>query len=562
MIVDRVHLGGGPRHFDDHVSWLGHESLQQPIRQSVIIVNEPRTNQAYATHIAIAVALALVFDLGACTTDMDQALSSEEITALTAPALQRYLAEGLLTAERVSEAFLSRIETLDKTGPAVNAIIEVNPEALDIARDLDRAFAEHGPTGPLHGMPVVLKANIDTADLLATSAGSLALAEHRAAADAPLVARLRAAGAVILAKTNLSEWANFRSADSISGWSSLGGQTHNPYVLDRNPCGSSSGSAVAIAARLAPLAVGTETDGSIICPAALNGVVGIKPTLGLVSQQGIIPIAASQDTAGPMARTVAGAASLLGVLMDEAVDYTTDASDLTGRRLGVIRDYYGAGKRARVESEQQRWLEMLSNAGAELIDPIEVGTDEALGAAEFEVLLYEFKAGLNEYLKSSNALHTSLAELIAYNDAHAETVMPHFGQDVFIDAQAKGGLDDPPYQAALAASGALMRSRLEELFATHRLDALIAPANAPAWKTDRVHGDRFLLGSAMIAAISGYPSITVPGGLILELPVAISFIGKPGEEQQLIDIATVFEQTRGEFPEPTFIRTLEPREKQ
>jgi amidase len=493
---------------------------------------------------------------------MDQALSSDEITALTAPALQRHLAEGALTAERVNDVFLARIAALDQAGPAVNAIIEVNPDALDIARSLDRAFAKHGPTGPLHGMPVVLKANIDTADSLATSAGSLAMAEHRAAADAPLVARLRAAGAVILAKTNLSEWANFRSSNSISGWSSLGGQTHNPYVLDRNPCGSSSGSAVAIAARLAPLAVGTETDGSIVCPAALNGVVGIKPTLGLVSQQGIIPISSSQDTAGPMARTVEGAASLLGVLMDEAVEYTTDATDLTGVRLGVVRDYYGAGKRPRVETAYQRWLEMLSNAGAELIDPIEVGTDEATGAAEFEVLLYEFKAGLNAYLKSSGAGQTSLADLIAYNETHAETVMPHFGQDVFIAAEKKGSLDDPPYQAALAASGASVRRRLEDLFATQRLDALIAPANAPAWKIDRVHGDRFLLGSAMIAAISGYPSIAVPAGLILELPVAISFIGKPGEEQQLIDIATVFERARGDFPAPTFIPTLEPRSNQ
>ena len=490
---------------------------------------------------------------------MDQGLSSEEIAALSASALQQRLAEGALTAERVSEAFLSRIDLLDNAGPAVNAIIEVNPDALEIARGLDRAFAEHGPTGPLHGMPVVLKANIDTADQLVTSAGSLALAEHRADVDAPLVARLRTAGAVILAKTNLSEWANFRSSHAVSGWSSLGGQTHNPYVLDRNPCGSSSGSAVAVAAGLTPLAVGTETDGSIVCPAALNGVVGIKPTLGLVSQQGIIPIAASQDTAGPMARTVEGAAALLTVLLDEAVDYRTNATDLTGLRLGVIRDFYGAGKRPRLETEYSRWLSMLQDSGAELIDPIDVGTDEAIGAAEFEVMLFEFKAGLNDYLKSAGGPQVSLADLIAFNDVHAETVMPHFGQDVFVAAEAKGDLDDPAYAAALAASGALVRTRLDALFATHRLDALIAPSNAPAWKTDRVHGDRFMLGSSMLAAVSGYPSITVPAGLIMELPVAISFIGKPGEEQQLIDIATVFERQRGEFPAPTFIPTLEPR---
>jgi amidase len=493
---------------------------------------------------------------------MDQGPSSEEIAALSTPALRQRLAEGTLTAERVSAAFLSRIDSLDKVGPAVNAIIEINPDALEIARRLDRAFADHGPTGPLHGVPVVLKANIDTADQLATSAGSLALAEHRAATDAPLVARLRAAGAVILAKTNLSEWANFRANKSVSGWSSLGGQTHNPYVLDRNPCGSSSGSAVAVAAGLVPLAVGTETDGSIVCPAALNGVVGIKPSIGLVSQQGIIPIAASQDTAGPLARSVAGAAMLLGVLLDEAVDYHTDATDLNGVRLGVVRDYFGAGKHPRVEAEYARWLEMLRNSGADLIDPTEVATDKAIGTAEFEVLLYEFKAGLNDYLGSSGAPRTSLAELIAYNETHADTVMPHFGQDLFIAAQAKGGLDDSAYRAALEASGARLRTRLEELFANHQLDALIVPTNSPAWKIDWVHGDRTGLSSSTIAAVSGYPSITVPGGLILELPVAISFIGKPREEQRLIDIATVFERARGEFPAPTFIPTLEPREHQ
>jgi amidase len=250
------------------------------------------------------------------------------------------------------------------------------------------------------------------------------------------------------------------------------------------------------------------------------------------------------------------------VLPDEIVDYHTDATDLTGVRLGVVRDYFGAGKHPGVEAEYARWLEMLRNAGADLIDPIEVGTDKAIGTAEFEVLLYEFKAGLNDYLASSGAPHTSLAELIAFNESHANTVMPHFGQDLFVAAQAKGGLDDSAYRTALAASGALVRSRLDELFASHQLDALIAPANSPAWKTDWVHGDRSGLGSSTIAAVSGYPSITVPGGLILELPVAISFIGKPCEEQRLIDIATVFEAARGDFPAPTFIPTLEPREHQ
>lgn len=515
----------------------------------------PKVSLRDALEFAAIVSLVLT----ACSMDTNHEPTDDDIAGLTAPALQQRLANGDLTAERVTRAFLARIDTLDKTGPALNAIIEVNPDALRVARDLDRTFTERGATGALHGIPVVLKANINTADQLATTAGSLALAEHRAPEDAPLAADLRAAGAVILAKTNMSEWANFRSSEAVSGWSSLGGQTHNPYVLDRNPCGSSSGSAVAVAAGLAPLAIGTETNGSIVCPAALSGVVGIKPTHGLISQQGIIPIAASQDTAGPMARTVAGAALLLAVLTGEPVKQSNNVTDLDGLRLGVIRDFFGASKRPRVEAEYSRWLTMLHDAGAELIDPINIELDEGISAAEMEVMLYEFKAGLNEYLESAGAGHSSLESLIAFNEAHADVVMPLFGQELFVQAQAKGGLDETGYREALAASRDRVRSRLEDLFTTHRLDALIAPANAPAWKTDWVHADRFLLGSSTLAAVSGYPSITVPAALVSELPVAISFIGKARDEQRLIDIATVFERRRGQFPAPTFIPSLEQR---
>ena len=518
-------------------------------------MSEPGRSRAYIGRIAAIIP----FVLTACSMDSNHALTDDDIAALTVPALQQRLANGDLTAERVTRAFLARIDALNESGPAVNAIIEVNPDALRIARDLDRSFAERGPTGSLHGIPVVLKANIDTGDQMATSAGSLALAEHRAAEDAPLVADLRAAGAVILAKTNMSEWANFRSSEAVSGWSSLGGQTHNPYVLDRNPGGSSSGSAVAVAAGLAPLAIGTETDGSIVCPSALNGVVGIKPSHGLISQRGIIPIAASQDTAGPMARSVAGAALLLEALTGESAKQSNRVSDLDGLRLGVIRDFFGARKRPRVEAEYSRWLSMLRDAGAELIDPVNISLDEGIFAAELEVMLYEFKAGLNDYLESASVTQSSLESLIAFNETHADLVMPLFGQELFLQAQAKGGLDEAGYREALAVSGDRVRDRLEDLFTIHRLAALIAPANAPAWKTDWVHADRYLLGSSTVAAVSGYPSITVPAALISELPVAISFIGQPRQEQRLIDIATVFERSRGQFPAPIFIPSLEQR---
>jgi amidase len=410
----------------------------------------------------------------------------------------------------------------------------------------------------LHGIPVVLKASIDTADAMATTAGSRALAEHHATADAELVTRLRAAGAVIVAKANLSEWANFRSIRSTSGWSSLGGQTRNPYALDRNPCGSSSGSAVAVAAGLAPLAVGTETDGSIVCPAGANGIVGIKPTLGLVSQHGIIPIAASQDTAGPMARTVAGAALLLAAMQTVATApdaYATERTDLRGIRLGVVRDHAGAGANPDVEAAVTRALALLADAGAELVDPIEVAVPRDENDPELKVLLYEFRVGVDAYLAGLETGPGSLEALIEYNRTHAAEVMPHFGQELF--ERALGATDEAAYRTARETSNAGMRARLDSLLATNALDALVAPTNSPAWKTDWINGDSFSLSSSSFAAVSGYPSITVPAELVHGLPVGVAFIGRPQSEALLIEIAAVFERSRAPLPRPEFFPTLE-----
>jgi amidase len=497
-----------------------------------------------------------------------------DLVAATAVTLKDQLATGEVTALQVTQAYMERIAAVDDSGPRLNAVIELNPDAEKIARDLDAHFAEHGPKGPLHGLPVLLKANIDTGDSMATSAGSLALADHVAEEDAYLVARLREAGAVILGKANLSEWANFRSTSSTSGWSSVGGQTRNPYVLDRNPCGSSSGSAVAVAASLTALAVGTETDGSVVCPAGITGVVGIKPTVGAVSRHGIVPIAHSQDTAGPMAKSVMGAALLLEAMAghdprDPAPRrFPADApsllpevgqTDLAGRRIGVLRTYWGAGDYPRTEAIYERSVEILRELGATIVDPIELPEDERIGEAEYQVLLYEFKADLNAYLEGHDvaADRDSLADLIAFNERNRDTVMPIFGQEIFHAAEVMGDLNDPGYLEALTASADRMREALEAVFAGQRLDALLAPTNGPAWKTDWVNGDDFSVGSSEIAAISGNPSVTVPAGSVSGLPIGVSFIGPALSEPSLIRIAYAFEQATRARTEPTFIETLE-----
>jgi amidase len=503
------------------------------------------------------------------------AATDEEIVALDAVELEARLAVGALSAERVTGAFLARIAALNDAGPKLRAIIEVNPDALSIARELDGRRARGEPVGPLHGLPVVIKANIDTADRMATSAGSLALATHHAAADAPVVARLRDAGAVILGKTNLSEWANFRSTHSTSGWSSLGGQTRNPYVLDRSPCGSSSGAAVAVAARLAPLAIGTETDGSIVCPAAANGVVGIKPTLGLVSARGIVPIAQSQDTAGPLARNVRDAVLLLDAIEEPdarggARSWTSStpradgrsnlvgvvaAGPLAGIRVGVVRDYAGAGEDPETDEAFSSTLTVLRTLGAELIDPIDVGVDKALDAAELTVLLHEFRVQIDDYLRDVRDGPHSLDDLVEFDATHATDVMPIFGQELFSAAQRTTGLDAEPYRAAVA-SIAAFRARLAETFAARRLDALVAPVSGPAWRIDPVAGDKLGVASATIAAVSGYPSVAVPAELLGELPVGVAFIATPWREPALAEIAAAFEATRGPFAPPRFLSTI------
>jgi len=463
---------------------------------------------------------------------------------------------GELQSEDLVRWYLDRIEAIDDAGVTLNAVIEVNPDAIAEARSLDQEWRQSGPRGPLHGIPVILKANIDTADAMATSAGSLALAEHLAAQDAFIVRRLRDAGAVILGKANLSEWANFRSTRSSSGWSSVGGQTRNPYDTARNPCGSSSGSAVAVAANLTAVAVGTETDGSVMCPAGTNGVVGIKPTVGLLSRSGIIPIAHTQDTAGPMARTVRDAAILLSAMTgtdpadpasaaapDPVTDYAAAlaADGLQGRRIGVIRSYAGAGSHPDVDAIFEASIDVLRQQGATIVDPVNPDMS-GVGAAESEVLYYEFRADLNRYLADSGAALHSLAEIIRFNETHAATVMPFFGQERMLTAVEKGPLTEQAYLDALDASAGQARKRIDAALEENDLDALIAPTNGPAWLTDHVNGDTFRIGSSSYAAVSSYPNITVPAGFVAGLPIGLSFMGAAFSEQSLIGMAYAFEQ--------------------
>jgi len=488
-----------------------------------------------------------------CATDSAQ----RDYAEYDIDALQTLMERGELTSHELTRYYLNRIEAIDRNGPALNSIIELNPQALEIAASLDAERRTTGSRGPMHGIPVVLKANIDTADAMETTAGSLAMKGHRPPADAFVVARLRAAGAVILAKANLSEWANFRSTESSSGWSSIGGQTNNPYGTLRNPCGSSSGSAVAVAASLTSVAVGTETNGSVVCPSSVNGIVGIKPTLGLVSRSGIIPIAHSQDTAGPMARTVKDAAILLQAMVgadpadpladifpksvpDFAGSLSKDA--LSGKRIGVYRGHSGAGKDARVEAIVANTMATLKSLGAEIVDPVEIDT-EGMSRASREVLYYEFKADLNKYLEDSGAAMKSMDDIIEYNEDNAATVMPFFGQERMLAAQAKGPLSDPEYLEALATSKRIAQTGINATLAEHKLDALIAPTRGPAWMTDDVSGDRSSgISSSSLAAVAGYASITLPAGDILGLPIGISFIGAEFSDAQLIQFAYALEQ--------------------
>jgi amidase len=517
-----------------------------------------------------AMALA-AFPLSSLAAQDDDALAWQSIAQL-----QQRMDAGKLSSKTLVQSDVARIRRIDQSGPNLRAVLQLNPDASKIATALDAKRT--AARGPLYGIPVLLKDNIDTGDRTLTTAGSLALMGAPAPADAAVVMRLRKAGAVILGKTNLSEWADFRSSHASSGWTGRGGQTRNPYALDRNPCGSSSGSAVAVAAGLVPVAVGTETDGSIICPASMTGIVGIKPTLGLISRDGIIPITHNQDTAGPMARTVADAAILLTAMAGSdphdpatadadrhATDYTRflDPNGLRGKRIGVVRQL--AGNEPNADRVLDEAIAAMKAQGAIIVDPVTLPHLADLGDPEMTVMLYDFKHDLNAYLATRPQLQVkTLADLIAFNEREADREMPWFGQDLFEQAQAKGPLTDKAYTDALAKAKQLSGPEgIDAALTANHLDALLAPSWGPAYMTDLVLGDHVVSGNPTIggasqpAAVAGYPSITVPAGWAHGLPVGIVFFGTKWSEPTLISIAYGFEQHTHAWQPPTFLATVD-----
>jgi amidase len=497
-----------------------------------------------------------------------------ELEEATIVDLQAKMESGEQTARSLTEAYLARIETIDREGPVLRALLEPNPDALEIADQLDRERRGGQVRGPLHGIPILLKDNIETADRMETTAGSLALLGARPPQDAFVAARLRDAGAVILGKANLSEWANFRSTASSSGWSARGGQAKNPYALDRSPCGSSSGSGTAVAANLCMVAVGTETDGSIVCPSSANSLVGIKPTLGLVSRAGIVPLSHSQDTAGPMARTVADAAILLDAMagIDPADPATAevhghphegysrflDPRGLTGVRIGVVREkLFGYSEEADRIAEAA--IQAMRDAGAILVDPVTLPHAGEYDDSEYEVLLYDFKADVSAYLAGRPGSPVrSLSHLIRFNEERRDEEMPYFGQEIFVQAEEKGPLTDPQYREALEKNHRLSRTEgIDHVMDEHRLDALFAPTTSPPWTIDLVNGDHGLGGSSTPAAVAGYPHVTVPAGHAFGLPVGVSFFGRAWSEPVLIRLAHAFEQATRMRRPPRFATTAD-----
>ncbi len=510
--------------------------------------------------------------------DQSGALPSEvkpfELDEITVTELQAGMKSGKFTARSLVEKYQERIDAVDKGGPGINSVIELNPDALSIADELDQERKAKGPRGPLHGIPVLIKDNIATSDRMMTTAGSLALVGAKPPKDSFVAVRLRAAGAVILGKTNLSEWANIRSSRSTSGWSGRGGLTRNPYALNRNPCGSSSGTGAGISANLAAIGIGTETDGSIVCPSSSNGLVGIKPTVGLVSRAGIVPISHSQDTAGPMCRTVHDAALLLsaltGVDPDDAAtsasagksqpDYAQycDPDGLSGARIGVARKNFGFNDA--VDALMERTLDVLKKQGAILVDPADIETFGKFDETELLVLMYELKADLNAYLShlSGASVHT-LKDVIDFNERNRQKEMPYFGQDLFLKAEAKGPLTDKDYLDALAKNHQLARTEgIDALMDKHHLDAIVAPTAGPAWLTDLIDGDHAAGGSSSAPAVAGYPNINVTAGFISGLPVGVSFSGRAWSEPTLIKLAYAFEQATKARQAPRFLPNVNP----
>ncbi|MGC2258555.1 MAG: amidase [Candidatus Sulfotelmatobacter sp.] len=496
-----------------------------------------------------------------------------ELDELTITDLQAGMKSGRFTARSLVEKYSHRIDEIDKHGPAINSVIELNPDALSIAEALDQERKIKGPRGPLHGIPVLIKDNIDTADRMMTTAGSLALLGSKPAKDSFVAEKLRAAGAVILGKTNLSEWANIRSSHSTSGWSGRGGLTKNPYALDRNPCGSSSGSGAGVSANLCAAAIGTETDGSIVCPSSSNGIAGIKPTVGLVSRSGIIPISHSQDGAGPMCRTVRDAAIMLGALTGvdprdsftansqgkSSTDYAQfcDSAGLKGARIGVARKYFGFNDA--VDALMEQSLDVLKQQGATVIDPADIETLGKFDKSELLVFLYELKADLNSYLAAlgPNAPVKTLKDIIDFNERNRQKEMPYFGQDLFLKAEAKGPLTEKPYLDALENNHQLARTEgIDATMDKYHLDAIVAPTGGPAWLTDLVNGDHVAGGSSNAAAVAGYPNINVTAGFISGLPIGISFFGRAWSEPTLIRLAYAFEQATKARQAPRFLSTI------
>jgi amidase len=496
-----------------------------------------------------------------------------ELDELTIDDLQQAMQSGKYSSRSLTEKYLARIQDIDKAGPAINSVIEVNPEALEIAEALDRERKDKGARGPLHGIPLLIKDNIDTADRMNTTAGSLALLGSTPPKDAFVAAQLRKAGAVILGKTNLSEWANIRSSHSTSGWSGRGGLTRNPYALDRNPCGSSSGTGAAVSANLCAAGVGTETDGSVVCPSSANGLAGMKPTLGLVSRSGIVPISHSQDTSGPMARTVRDVAILLAAMAgadeeDKATlasagktqsDYTKllDPNGLKGARIGVVRKYFGFNDA--VDQLMNNLIDEMKRAGAEITDPADIPTIGKFDDTELTVFLYELKADLAAYLArlGDTAPVKSLKDVIEFNEKHRNKEMPYFGQDIFLKAEEKGPLTTKEYLDALANNRKLTRADgIDFIMDKFKLDALVAPTGGPAWLTDLINGDHSAGGSSNAAAVAGYPNINVTAGYLYGLPVGISFFGRAWSEPTLLKIAYAFEQLTKARQKPMFLPTI------